>query len=64
MQSITAKPKPSDELTTTQFRVLANCSRSTISRWISEGIIPPEAVRRTETNRFRIKRWALGEVLS
>ncbi len=58
------KPKPSDDLTTAEFRKLVgNPHRTTISRWIRDGVIPPEAVRRTVTGRWIIKRWAASEVI-
>lgn len=56
-------PKPSDLLTTGQFAKVVSQHHSTISRWIHEGLIPPEAVSKTITGRFLVKRWAVDEVI-
>lgn len=61
----TKRKLPSDELTTTEFgKEAGGVSRKTVTRWVQEGIIPSEAVKRTVTGRIRIKRWAVSEVYS
>ena len=61
----TKRQLPSDELTTSEFaKAAGNVSRQTVVRWVQEGIIPDEAVKRTITGRIRIKRWAVSEVYS
>lgn len=63
MRHTNDKPKPSDELTTREFAEAAGrVTRHTVSRWVRDGVIPPEAVKRTATGRIRIKRWAIDEV--